>query len=144
MEIVCACGCNERFVPTANMVRFKRGHWSRTPESKRRKRTWALARKPDPDTRICACGCGGQTQRKDGTFRYSKYISGHNSYGMKRGAGRYVNNFGYVMLRMPDHPQANRGYVLEHRWIMEQKLGRPLTPGETIHHINHDKTDNRP
>lgn len=101
---------------------------------------------------MCACGCGQpapiatSTSRKTGAIKGypQKYISGHNSYGMTRGAGRYVNGFGYVMLRLPDHPDAVGGYVREHRWVMEQALGRPLAKSEHVHHINHDKTDNRP
>lgn len=32
----------------------------------------------------------------------------------------------------------------EHRVVMEQKLGRPLLPGEIVHHIDHDKKNNHP
>lgn len=35
------------------------------------------------------------------------------------------------------------GRKLEHRWVVEQHLGRELEPWEHVHHINHDRLDNR-
>ena len=44
----------------------------------------------------------------------------------------------------PDHPNRTRNsYVLLHRVLMENHLGRLLTRGEVVHHLNHNKKDNR-
>ena len=55
-----------------------------------------------------------------------------------------VPNNGYFYVRVPTHPNAtSTGYVYEHRFVMEQHLGRFLDPSEVVHHENEIKTDNR-
>ena len=45
---------------------------------------------------------------------------------------------------MPNHENAKKnGRILEHQYVMSQKLGRPLFKGENIHHINGVRDDNR-
>lgn len=59
--------------------------------------------------------------------------------------GRQIDKSGYVLLWMPDHPQANRhGQVREHRIVMERKLGRPLTRHEVVDHIDGNTGNNCP
>jgi len=60
--------------------------------------------------------------------------------------GTMMHGDGYVMEYAPSHPAAegNKGYVMQHRLVMERVLGRRLAPEELVHHINENKADNRP
>lgn len=60
------------------------------------------------------------------------------------GSGRSQSmRSGYVRLWKPGHQLANRdGYVLEHRYVLHE-AGVAIPPGYHVHHLNHDKTDNR-
>lgn len=50
----------------------------------------------------------------------------------------------YRVMCPPETPGVDgAGRMLEHRWVMQQHLGRPLREDETVHHVNGDKLDNR-
>lgn len=70
------------------------------------------------------------------------------THGSWRG-GRAAAPGGYVYVRSTEADRAyckpTQGpYMLEHRLVMGRMLGRRLLPSETVHHINGDRTDNRP
>lgn len=57
--------------------------------------------------------------------------------------GGFINSYGYKMIRMPNHPNSNKdGYIMEHRLIMSEHLGRPLTVDEIVHHKDENKLNN--
>jgi len=104
----------------------------------------------------CKCGCGGETKKQ--------FISGHNLKNLKKTKAHCVKiglaqkrawetkrerkpigskNFdthGYIRVKVV---RGSGRWEKEHKLVMEQKIGRKLLPGESVHHINFDKTDNR-
>ncbi len=76
--------------------------------------------------KFCSTSCG-----KKGSFNHSW------NGGVKKVQG-------YRRLLKPDHPFCDsRGYIAEHRLVMEEHLGRLLTPEEVVHHKNFIRDDNR-
>lgn len=53
--------------------------------------------------------------------------------------GRFQRHDGYVLVRL-----ASGVYEFEHRVVAEKTIGRALLEGEVVHHINEDRSDNRP
>lgn len=74
-----------------------------------------------------------------GKSHFKKGIKPHNYHG-----GIQDTEKGYKIIHKPEHPTSNkRGYVREHRYVMEIHLGRALTGDENIHHLNGVRHDNR-
>lgn len=91
----------------------------------------------------------GYLKRAGVQCRPAGFQRGEDHVGWK--GGRVMTSGGYVMVRIyPDHPffcmatekVDGASYVLEHRFVMAQELGRPLTEEETVHHKDGDKTNN--
>ena len=64
----------------------------------------------------------------------------------KKGEGKtYKDSKGYICICKPNHPnkRKNNGYLYEHTFMMSEHLGRPLRKGESVHHKNGIKDDNR-
>lgn len=78
--------------------------------------------------RHCSRKCGNVSAGK----QRNSILNGHWKGGVSK------STQGYLIVTHGNN--ANR---LVHRVVMEQKLGRKLRSSEIVHHINHDKTDNR-
>lgn len=80
--------------------------------------------------RFCSRQCSGAAHRS---------ANNPNWHG-----GRYRATNGYIYVYAPDHPYATQdGYVMEHRRVVERRIGRFLLPEEEVHHRNAVRDDNR-
>lgn len=90
---------------------------------------------------LCACGCGKKTKYK--------FLHGHHTklFSPEEQSRRGKMNNGDTQRKKFDG--ITTGYRKlrgrhKHRIIAEEILGRSLLPGEIVHHIDHDKTNNDP
>jgi len=66
--------------------------------------------------------------------RSKKHFCSHKCFGKSRIKKRIINTAGYILIYKPKHPEAIRNHILEHRYIMECHLKRPLKKNEVVHH----------
>jgi hypothetical protein len=80
--------------------------------------------------RFCSLQCLGKSQKGENNPAYN--------------GGKYICN-GYYVLFKPDHPYRDtKNMILEHRFVMECKIGRYLTSKEVVHHKDENKLNNDP
>lgn len=97
-------------------------------------------RRAKRDTNICReDNCSQQVQRTRNGRSLGHCPSHWSAKNARRRPGdRYVTNQGYVVVKLKDGRSLG-----EHRFVMEQHLGRTLEPGENVHHKNGVRDDNR-
>lgn len=86
-----------------------------------------------------------------GKKRPGKGLAGEKNPAWKGGVTHFKRKGKYAdqairYVRCPAHLMSmarGGGYVMEHRLVVALEIGRPLTRQESVHHINHDATDNR-
>lgn len=100
----------------------------------------------------CACGCNKVLNKYDSRGRTRRFLHGHNrkfpkgeqnpSY--KRGKTIHSNgSYKYYKVLAPKHPFCDKkGYVFEHRLIMEKHIGRYMDKQEVVHHIDKNGLNN--
>lgn len=125
---------------------IKRKEYEKTRQIKRKSFNLSLIK--GNEIIKCKCGCGLKLWKLDYLGKERKYIIGHNMVGKKgenstRWNGGEVISKGYKYVYKSEHPFCNKkGYVLEHRLVMEQKIGRYLTKQEVVHHLDHNTLNN--
>jgi len=98
--------------------------------------------------RFCSRSCSAKYRyHHDKSLRDNLSHQYHGKdHPMWRG-GKTRNTQGYILIHSPEHPFCDkRGYVREHRLVMEKELGRYLKQSEVVHHLNgkrdHNKIEN--
>jgi len=88
-----------------------------------------------PRTNLCKAHL--KRLRRSGVIQPEKPIRRVN------GSGSLHHGYLYIPVRRDERHLANgRETIQEHRLVMARHLGRPLTPDESVHHINGDRLDN--
>lgn len=99
--------------------------------------------------KYCECNCGELISiigKKGKPIRFKKGHSGRLRVGNKNPCykeGKRKCN-GYLQILKPNHPYSNKkGYVYEHRLVMEEYIGRYLDPKEIVHHKDKNRLNNK-
>ena len=132
-DLICQ-NCNSPF--QAGKGNFKFCPECRKGRAKRYK--FLYARRPSLYD-ICPV-CGGRkgvaSQKCNTCWAKTRKREGHPRW---QGGRNFSRRDGYITILLPSGKR-----MLEHRFVLEEKMGRPLKPSEIGHHLNGVRDDNRP
>lgn len=89
------------------------------------------------------CKCG-KCRAGKGYFKGDKNPCWNG--GLRKTSGGYIYQWvsdDHPFVQMRSSYQKNSNYIMQHRLVMAEHLGRPLKKEETVHHINGIRDDNR-
>lgn len=122
----------------------------RKPARRRDGRCEYHYRKNLPGKRCLIDGCDNKRKAKGWcNVHYGRWVRNGDPLVTQRvriGVGATKTNaYGYVLEFRPDHPaaRASDGWVMQHRRVMSDHIGRPLEEYENVHHRNGVRADNR-
>lgn len=98
--------------------------------------------------KFCSKECSNKvvSQRLENSGKITRFKKGNKPWNKKGFVYHRSRKNGkrYKLIKVQNHPFATRrGYIREHRFIIEQSIGRFLRKDEIVHHINEDTCDNR-
>lgn len=111
--------------------------------------SWTVIEEIDkPRKCLCRCECNAEKWIPKKELKRGKTKSCGCKTGFKKGynykGSRTILRDGYVVFSLPEHPNSNQsGTIREHVYVMSEYIGRPLRQGETVHHCNGIRSDNR-
>ncbi len=84
-------------------------------------------------------------QKRRENYRRKRGIPLDDPFRKRKAGEGSIDKSGYKTITVRNHPNAmdSRGRIREHTFLMSKHLNRPLMKGETVHHKNGDRLDNR-
>jgi hypothetical protein len=84
-------------------------------------------------------------QKRRENYRKKRGISLDDPFRKRKDGEGNIDTQGYKTITKRGHPNQmdEKGRIREHIYVMAEYLGRPLFKGESIHHKNGDRLDNR-